>query len=328
MTEKTVKLSRRNFFSEKARSSTAQRGEVREYWLQAESYETTSVPNKRNEFLGIDVTGSTNYVALRYRAYSKNWETPLLSSKEIGENSGVPAPIIRANVGDEIVVHFKNADEHYQQPHSIRAFGVKFDPANDGTWTANTQSAANYVKYGESFTYRWKAVPSSRGYWNYQDSSRPFDVAKPNDPKPGLQSNIGYELGLVGFILIEDGSLPKADREFFIVFHAYLSDIPKMMTTMDINGFAFLGNTPNFRAKAGERVRWYVMGARQTYDHNFHVHGHRWWTGHKFEDVVTTQADEVEMVEWVEDNPGQWLYHCHVEGHMEMSGWYFVEAKA
>jgi FtsP/CotA-like multicopper oxidase with cupredoxin domain len=29
---------------------------------------------------------------------------------------------------------------------------------------------------------------------------------------------------------------------------------------------------------------------------------------------------------YVEDNPGRWLYHCHVFSHLhEMSGWYIVE---
>jgi FtsP/CotA-like multicopper oxidase with cupredoxin domain len=30
---------------------------------------------------------------------------------------------------------------------------------------------------------------------------------------------------------------------------------------------------------------------------------------------------------WTEDNPGRWLYHCHVASHQDfgMAGWYIVE---
>lgn len=148
----------------------AESGQTREYWIQAESYQANPVPTEYDEMMGMKVTRPT-FTGLRYRAYAPHWETLLpIDEASFGLNASVPGPTIRANVGDTIIVHFKNADEHYQQPHSIRAFGVKFDSANDGTWTAQTQSAANFVKYGETFTYRWKAVPSSVGFWNYQDS--------------------------------------------------------------------------------------------------------------------------------------------------------------
>jgi FtsP/CotA-like multicopper oxidase with cupredoxin domain len=36
---------------------------------------------------------------------------------------------------------------------------------------------------------------------------------------------------------------------------------------------------------------------------------------------------EVVTARWTEDNPGRWLYHCHVFSHQDagMAGWYLVE---
>ena len=46
---------------------------------------------------------------------------------------------------------------------------------------------------------------------------------------------------------------------------------------MTINGRAFVGNTPVFRARVGETVQWDVLSLGDDF-HTFHVHGHRWRT--------------------------------------------------
>ncbi len=60
--------------------------------------------------------------------------------------------------------------------------------------------------------------------------------------------------------------------------------------------------------------------------HTFHVHGHRWLRHGMPEDTRTIGPAESFAVRWREDVPGEWLYHCHVEGHMEhgMIGLYRV----
>ena len=42
-----------------------------------------------------------------------------------------------------------------------------------------------------------------------------------------------------------------------------------------VNGKAFVGNTPIFRAKVGDLVQWDVVAIGDEF-HTFHVHGHRW----------------------------------------------------
>ena len=62
--------------------------------------------------------------------------------------------------------------------------------------------------------------------------------------------------------------------------------------------------------------------------HTFHIHGHRW------KDPAGASIDnpafgpnEIVTARFVEDNPGRWLYHCHVFTHQDagMAGWYVVD---
>jgi hypothetical protein len=75
---------------------------------------------------------------------------------------------------------------------------------------------------------------------------------------------LGAELGLFGMIAITDSRTPRIDREFVLFFHdMYSADLPPFDRDWDcFNGFAYLGNTPTFRARVGERVRWRVAALR------------------------------------------------------------------
>ena len=94
-----------------------------------------------------------------------------------------------------------------------------------------------------------------------------------------------------------------------------------------INGRAYTGNTPTLRANVGDDVAMHVYGIDDDF-HTFHVHGHRWQSpGGVIEDNKTFGPGDSFRVRWIEDNPGRWLYHCHVFNHLHqgMSGWYIVE---
>jgi FtsP/CotA-like multicopper oxidase with cupredoxin domain len=78
-----------------------------------------------------------------------------------------------------------------------------------------------------------------------------------------------------------------------------------------VNGRAFIGNTPTFRARINELVEWQVLAIGNEF-HTFHLHGHRWREAGKFIDTrVVGPAESFRL----EDVAGSWLYHCHVEDH-------------
>jgi len=76
----------------------------------------------------------------------------------------------------------------------------------------------------------------------------------------------------------------------------------------------------------GDRVRWHIAVLGKEF-HVFHVHGHRWQTNGQFTDTHLLGPSMAASFEFVEDNPGKWLYHCHVTDHMMggMTGLYVVE---
>ncbi len=110
-------------------------GRVREYWIQADAFRHNLVPSGSDEMMGnIFKPEQCTYWALGYRAYSPNWAAPLDGDADIGPNTGIPGPVIRAEVGDTVVVHFRNNDTHYAWPHSIHTHGVRYQPSSDGSW--------------------------------------------------------------------------------------------------------------------------------------------------------------------------------------------------
>jgi FtsP/CotA-like multicopper oxidase with cupredoxin domain len=136
---------------------------------------------------------------------------------------------------------------------------------------------------------------------------------------------LGAELGLFGFIAVDAPETPPVDQELFLFFHdLYQDDVPSLSQDFDLfNGFAFLGNTPTFTVQQGQRVRWRMATLGKEF-HVFHLHGHRWAFQGRFDDALVFGPSSTLTFEYMEDNPGKWLYHCHVLEHMMggMVGYY------
>jgi len=84
-----------------------------------------------------------------------------------------------------------------------------------------------------------------------------------------------------------------------------------------INGFEF-GAMPleQLTFRTGERVRWYVMGSTNDFDfHTPHWHGNTVTIHHMRMDVTAVMPMEMLTADMVADNPGIWLFHCHVTFH-------------
>ncbi|HTK09332.1 MAG TPA: multicopper oxidase domain-containing protein [Ktedonobacteraceae bacterium] len=316
---------------------TAAGGQVREYWIQADSFYHNLMPSGIDQMSGLHYQpNESSYWAIGYRAYTSDWKKPLAGDSNIGANAGIPGPVIRANVGDTIRVHFRNNDTYYKFMHSMHPHGVLYTPANDGAWTAQAATKpGTALKVGETFTYEWKAVASSVGSWPYHDHSMPMTIpgsTSSSGKEMGGVSNgimeLSAELGMFGMIVVTDSNTPPVDREILLYFHdLYEVDIPQLSQDFDcFNGYAFLGNTPNFEARVGERVRWRIMALGQDF-HVFHLHGHRWSSLGTFIDSAIIGPATTLTFDYVEDNPGTWLYHCHVTEHMMggMVGYYTVK---
>ena len=302
-------------------------GRVREYWIQADSFHHNLVPSGTDQMSGrtFDPDGSS-YWALGYRAYTEGWGRPLPGGDELGPNTGIPGPVLRAQVGDQMKIHFRNNDTHYRWPHSLHPHGLLYDPASDGAYKGRP-GPGTAVPFGETYTYTWTAVASSVGTWPYHDHSVPQAIK--GDPIMEL----GAELGLFGIIAVTDRHTERVDREIILFFHdLYQSDIPSLSQDFDaFNGACYLGNTPELTATVGERVRWRIATLGKEM-HVFHLHGHRWRSqqSQRFADSEILGPSTALTIDYLEDNPGEWLYHCHVVDHMMggMVGAYRVTSTA
>jgi manganese oxidase len=271
---------------------------VRHVWVGAVPTNWNIVPNGRDGIMGTTFEpAETVFPTVVYRRFTRGWKRPLRNAPAASvDHNLMPGPLIRARVGDRLHIHFKNMDRTLRNPHSMHFHGVSYKPGSDGAFVPGFSGKDGNVRPGQSFTYRLTAGPDSAGVWPYHDHS------------PSMHQSL--EGGLWGALSIVGRRERRADREFVSVF-------APMRDFQTINGRAFVGNTPVLRAKVGERVQWDVLAIGSEH-HTFHVHGHRWRTAAGVpEDTRTVGPAESFRVRWREDAPGTWLYHCHVEQHME-----------
>lgn len=94
------------------------------------------------------------------------------------------------------------------------------------------------------------------------------------------------------------------------------------------NGVAGMTETPLFTARLGESVALRMVNDTR-WPHAMHIHGHHFReAGGPWRDTVLVEAAETRTVEFVADNPGKWMIHCHMLEHQAggMGTWFQVIA--
>jgi hephaestin len=96
-----------------------------------------------------------------------------------------------------------------------------------------------------------------------------------------------------------------------------------------MNGFVY-GNGPMPTMTVGDHVRWYVMSTTNFEVHAPHWHGNVVTALGMKTDVLSLGTMGMVVADMVADNPGTWLFHCHVEPHLTagMQGRYSVSPAA
>jgi FtsP/CotA-like multicopper oxidase with cupredoxin domain len=282
-------------------------GQVREYWIEAKSLIWDVAPTGRDEFMDMAIRPPRSFRAYAYRRWDVGFSTPL------GLPS-IPGPTLEAEVGDVLRVHFRNGDDHFGQAVTMHPHGVRYTPDYDGSYLGAFTRAGGFIAPGEEFTYTWEATPDAVGVWPYHDHG-------PNEA-------LNARRGLFGTLVVREKGAKRPDVETPLFFHAFAPAITKLPKNLQcVNGRVAAGNTPTVRAKVGDDVAFHVFGGDDML-HTFHVHGHRWRAadGTQVDNQLLGPETSV-TARWTEDNPGRWLYHCHVISHMDagMNGWYLVD---
>jgi hypothetical protein len=288
---------------------------VRHYYIAAEDVSWDYAPSGRDLIHGGIIprpwTSQTRWAKTRFIEYT---DATFSTRKPQPPWLGILGPVIRAEVGDSIVIDFVNRG---QSPHSIHPHGLRYDKDNEGSMYLPPGRGAA-VPPGGRFTYHWLADEgsgpgpgelSSKVWWYHAHT----DEAKETNA------------GLLGPIIITargaakaDGTPKDVDREFIALFMMF--DELKGKDTgqfHSINGFIF-GNLPGLVMKSGERVRWYLLGMGSEQDvHTPHWHGKTVSDKLRTTDVIELLPGSMVTVDMLADNPGTWLFHCHVADHME-----------
>jgi FtsP/CotA-like multicopper oxidase with cupredoxin domain len=302
-----------------------------------------------------------------YREYTDSSFTKLKPRSASDRYLGLLGPIIHAQVGDTVKVVFKNnASRPYSiHPHGVLykkdSEGVVY---HDGGTSADKMGGA--VPPGATYTYTWE-VPERAGPGPADPSSVVwFYHSHVDDEKDTESGLIGALIVSARGMAKPDGTPKDVDREFVTLFDIFnenqswylqhnidayaplVKGTLKMETVPEdeqgdftfngtgfvdsnfkttINGYLY-GNGPIMTMKKGDRVRWYVLAFGNAFNfHTPHWHGNTVLAANQRTDVLNLAPAQMMTVDMVPDNPGTWLYHCHVSDHMHggMSALYRVD---
>src|SRR5262245_18952922 len=303
-----------------AQRTQSLRGHVREYYIAAEQVEWDYAPSGLELMHGAEIPypwglhrrwTKTRYVEYTDGSFSQRKPQP--------EWLGILGPIIRAEVGDTVVVHFRNLTRGY---HSIHVHGLRYDKQNEGAIYSNNLPGIA-VPPGGDFTYKWLAdagsgppAGESSRLWLYHGH-----VDEPAETNSGL---IGPVIVSARGQAKADGSPIDVDREFIVLFMVFdqLKGVEERANSEEglyhsMNGYIF-SNLPGLVMNQGERVRWYLAAMGNERDiHSAHWHGKTVTRHSRSEDVIPLLPAQTETVNMLADNPGTWMFQCHVADHLE-----------
>jgi manganese oxidase len=300
----------------------------------------TGSPEGENEGQGIK---KTTYRKAIYREYTDASFSTLKPRPPEWEHLGILGPLIRAEVGDVIRVTFKNNTKIFcsMHPHGLEyakdSEGAMYNDGNPAE-----QKKGDAVPPGQTFTYTWN-VPERAGP-GPMDGSSVLWVYHSH-----FVESRDMNAGLIGPIIVTgkghakpDGTPKDVDREFVVAFAIFdeseswyfeantlgerrytpglRSSDPAVRQNYlfySMNGL-IEGNLPMMTMKKGERVRWYLFANSNEDDvHTPHWHGQTLLYNHMRMDMVNLAPMMMLVADMIPDNPGTWLFHCHVNEHFD-----------
>lgn len=254
---------------------------------------------------------------------------------------GLIGPILHAEVGDTLIVHFKN---NTRFALSLHPHGVEYKKNSEGApyadGTPKSDKGDDGVAPGHQYTYTWQ-VPERAGPGPGDPSSIMWMFHSHTDEVRDVNT------GPVGEIVVTrkgmarpDGTPMDVDRELFITFAQESEDQSRFYPVnladpvlnphhrkaappfqgdnsfFSINGFVY-GNMPMPTIREGQRVRWYVMATMSDFDfHAPHWHGNTVVVNGMRTDLLQVFPMQMVVADMVPDDPGIWLIHCHVNLHL------------
>jgi hypothetical protein len=226
-----------------------------------------------------------------------------------GYNGSAPGPTIQVNEGDRVRVIF---DNQLPEPTSVHWHGFEDQIQFDGQPGISQPP----VKPGERFIYEFDI--HQNGTYFYHSHMAMQEMA-----------------GMLGAFIMhpKEAYAPHCDKDFAMLIQEYAvlpsNTVPNTMNMefnwLLLNGKAGPMNTPLI-VRLGDRVRIRFINLGMDH-HPMHLHGNTfhitgteggripeaaWWPGN----TVLVGVAQARNVEFVANNPGDWMLHCHLPHHM------------
>lgn len=303
--------------------------------------------NERKERL--ESTVKEGVKEFRLSAESIRWE--YAEGKTLlawGYNGQIPGPEIRVNEDDKVRVVFTN---NLPKATTIHWHGINVPFEQDGV-PGVTQKA---IKSGETYTYEFIAKPAGTRFYHTHGGVAMGDEAQQLDmglsgafiiePKNYQKPDKEYTLILDEWqtmpmmpsgktsSLINQASANGDEDE-----HGAMSNMMNMSMMMGsghsmnynlftINGQSF-PNTEPIKVREGDLVRLRLINAGTSTIHPMHLHGHQFKVvavdgnpvplgAQLTRNTNTIHPGETYDIEFVANNPGVWLFHCHELHHAD-----------
>jgi len=226
-----------------------------------------------------------------------------------GFNGSTPGPTIQVNQGDRVRII---VDNHLPEPFSMHWHGFEIPFDMDGA----PGTSQDPIKPGGRFIYEFTL--HQEGTYFYHSHM-------------AMQEMIGM---LGAFIMHPKQPYdPPVDRDFVILLQEYAilpSNATPNSMNMEFNWLTFNGKagpaTTPLIVKLGQRVRIRMVNLGMDH-HPIHLHGNTfvvtgseggrqpkttWAPGN----TVLVGVAQARDVEFVANNPGDWMLHCHLPHHM------------
>ncbi len=251
--------------------------------------------------------------AKEFHLVAEHLERELLPDKWYdfwGYNGSMPGPTIEVNEGDRVrvVVHNK-----LPESTTVHWHGIELPNAMDGV----DGLLQDPIKPGQSFIYEFTLHQNGTFFYH---SHGPMQES----------------LGMIGLLIVHPRRAhePAVDRDFGLIVQEFFirpkATVPDTMSDtfnfFTINGKAGPMITPLI-VRLGDRVRIRIMNLSPMDHHPMHLHGHTFWvTGTEGGRIppsawipgntVLVGVGQSRDVEFIANNPGDWLFHCHILHHM------------
>jgi hypothetical protein len=226
-----------------------------------------------------------------------------------GYNGSSPGPTIQVNQGDRVRIIF---DNHLPEPTSMHWHGFEIPSDMDGAPGVSQEP----VPPGGRFVYEFTLHQEGTFFYH---------------PHMAMQEM----MGMLGAFIMHPKKVrtPPVDQDFVILLQEYAilpnNTVPNSMN-MEFNWLTFNGKagpaiTP-LVVRLGDRVRVRLINLGMDH-HPIHLHGHTfvvtgteggpipqtaWIPGN----TVLVGVAQARDFEFVANNPGDWMLHCHLPHHM------------